>query len=92
VKSLNNALSVLMGLNRRYHWGEFKRIDKELPELEIAPTDLARRVHLILTEKPKAAMIELERLIEEIFELVREQMPDYDAGPSYARFKMPLAR
>jgi predicted nucleotidyltransferase len=85
-----NILGVLMGLNRRYHWGEFKRTDALLAGLEIAPPNLAERLHRVLRDEPETAAQELHTLIEDTFLLIEKHLPQLDISETVHRYRRPL--
>lgn len=85
-----NILSILMGLNRRYHWGEFKRTESLLAELPIAPPNLTERLRRVLRDEPAVAIREMNTLIEEMFALVEKHLPQLDISEKVARYRRPL--
>jgi predicted nucleotidyltransferase len=84
-----NILGVLLGLNRIYHWGEYKRMDSFIGQMAIAPKDLSSRLKQVLREEPVPATEKLGVLIEEVFALVETHMPDLDISAAKRRFFMP---
>jgi hypothetical protein len=77
VAAERNILGVLLGLNRVYHWGEYKRLERFIAdELPIAPVDLHARLRAILTGNRAEAPAVLDALIEETFALVEATMPE----------------
>jgi predicted nucleotidyltransferase len=83
----SNILGVLMGLNRRYHWGEYKRMDALIEILTIAPENLAARLKRILRTEPGEAVRELDALIEETFALVETYLPQADTTAAKQRYR-----
>jgi Nucleotidyltransferase domain len=84
-----NILGVLMGLNRVYHWGEYKRMDSFLARLPIAPGGLSSRLKAILRVEPHAAVHQLGTLIDETFALVETHMPQVNAAEARRRYQRP---
>jgi Nucleotidyltransferase domain len=82
-----NVLGVLMGLNRVYHWGEYKRMDSFLARLPIAPNDLSARLKAILRAEPNAAVQQLGTLIDETFALVEMHMPQVNVAEARQRYR-----
>lgn len=80
-----NILGVLLGLNRVYHWGEYKRLESFVQKLPVAPLRLGARLDYIWCAEPGDAVAELCRLIRETLDLVELQMPDIEIGPLRTR-------
>lgn len=80
-------LSVLMGVNRMYAPHPFhKWLEWEIGQLTIAPPDLNRRLRQILRAEPRAAVDQLNQLIEETFALVEQHLPSFDTSAARAVF------
>jgi predicted nucleotidyltransferase len=90
VESQKNVLGVLMGLNRHYHWGEYKRVDRLAAELAIAPAGLAARLRRIFTTSPVDAVREMGFLADETLTLVETHFPDIDLTAARKRLHFPL--
>ena len=84
-----NILAVLLGLNRVYHPVTFRRIDRLVTKLPIAPNDLSVRLESILRDDPHYAVEQLEGLIEETFALVASHMPDLDVRAEWDIYRRP---
>ena len=83
-QSAYNVLGVLAGLNRVWFTTfQLKRMRKLVDSFELAPSRLAERLEALFDPDAKAAVTELERVVGETRELVRERFPDLD---------LPLAR
>jgi Nucleotidyltransferase domain len=79
VQSAYNIVGVLAALNRLYFSTfEFKRADKFLARLEVAPPNLAARLDALFDADERASTGELERLVEETQALVAEHFTDID--------------
>jgi hypothetical protein len=87
-----NILGVLMGLNRVYHWGEYKRMDSFLARLPIAPVNLSSRLKAILRAEPHTAVQQLGSLIDETFALVETHMPNVNVAEVRQRYQRPRNR
>jgi len=75
---------VLAGLNRVWFTTfQLKRMRKLVESFELAPPRLAERLEALFDPDANAAVAELERLVGETRELVRERFPDLE---------LPLAR
>jgi len=74
-------LRILLALNRvflpdpRFKWAE--RLIAQMP---IAPADLDARLRWVYQAEPAAAVAELQRLIEEVLDLVDQALPDLDTA------------
>jgi predicted nucleotidyltransferase len=84
-----NILGVLMGLNRLYHWGEYKRLEALSAHLPIAPPNLVERLHGVLRDEPIEAARQLHTLIEETFGLVETHLPHLDIAEARNRYRRP---
>ena len=83
-QSAYNVLGVLAGLNRVWFTTfQLKRMRKLVESFELAPPRLAERLEALFDPDANAAVAELERLVGETRELVRERFPDLE---------LPLAR
>lgn len=83
-QSTYNVLGVLAGLNRVWFTTfQLKRMRKLADSFELAPPRVAERLEALFDPDAKAAVAELERLVGETRELVRERFPDLE---------LPLAR
>jgi Nucleotidyltransferase domain len=83
-QSAYNVLGVLAGLNRVWFTTfQLKRTRKLADSFEHAPPRLADRLEALFDPDAKTAVAELERLVGETRELVRERFPDLE---------LPLAR
>ena len=83
-QSAYNLLGVLAGLNRVWFTTfQLKRTRKLADSFELAPPRLADRLEALFDPDAKSAVAELERLVGETRELVRERFPDLE---------LPLAR
>ena len=78
-QSAYNILGVLAGLNRVWFTTfQLKRMRKLIASFELAPPRLAERLEALFDPDAKAAVAELERLVGETRELVRERFPDLE--------------
>jgi hypothetical protein len=57
--------------------------------MPIAPPDLARRLKGLLRAEPRAAVHELDTLIEETLALVEARMPQVDVDGARQRYRRP---
>jgi Nucleotidyltransferase domain len=78
-QSAYNVLGVLAGLNRVWFTTfQLKRMGKLVDSFELAPPELTERLEALFDPDANAAVAELERLVGETRELVRERFPDLD--------------
>ena len=83
-QSAYNVLGVLSGLNRVWFTTfQLKRMRKLVESFELAPPRLAERLEALFGPEAQRAVAELERLVGETRELVRERFPNLE---------LPLAR
>ncbi|RUS99392.1 hypothetical protein DSM106972_078340 [Dulcicalothrix desertica PCC 7102] len=79
VESSQNLLGVLSGLNRLYYSTfQFKRMNRFIEQMEIAPVNLASRLEGLFNHEATIAVDELEALVQETLELVEIHMPEVD--------------
>jgi hypothetical protein len=92
VAAVRNILGVLLGINRVYHWGEYKRLEHVIAtSLPTAPTDLHARLETVLGADRHLALAELDLLIEELFALVGRTLPELapDVADKRTRYLRP---
>lgn len=89
VEAGKNILGILMALNRRYHWGEFKHTDALIASLKIAPPHFAHRLHSLLRGDPAEAVKDLDTLIEETFALIQQHLPQLDISENLRKYRRP---
>lgn len=78
-QSAYNMLGVLAGLNRVWFTTfQLKRMRKLVDSFELAPPRLAERLEALFDPDAKKAVAELERLVGETRELVRERFADLE--------------
>jgi hypothetical protein len=83
-------VSVLMGLNRLYIAHPYhKWLDWQIGQMHVAPPNLGRRLRQILRDEPLAAVQKIHALIEEVFALVEQHLPDLDTSAARAEFGQP---
>lgn len=88
----SNLCGILAALNRRYHPGKAKRLDRFASELTIAPKDFAKRLRAVFDLQLPEGVNELESLVRETLELVDEHCPNVDTTPCRKRYDMKLAQ
>jgi hypothetical protein len=82
-QSAYNLLGVLAGVNRVWFTTfQLKRMRKLVDAFELAPPRLAERIEAFFAPDAAAAVAELERLVGETRELVRDRFPDLDLSVS----------
>jgi hypothetical protein len=81
VESAQNILGVLSGLNHLYYTTfQFKRMNRFIIQMEIAPDNLADRLEGLFHHAAPVAVNELEALVRETVELVEIHMPQVDTS------------
>ena len=84
-----HIVGILAALNRRYDRGELKGVALFLDNLPIKPEDVSLRLQSCYEMKAETALDEFHRLIEEVFDLVEEHMPEIDAHEARRIFNHP---
>lgn len=79
-------LHVLLGVNRVY-WFGFKWIDQVTERLIIAPPNVTTRLKQTYQVAPADAAHDLAALVEEIYDLVEQHVPDVDVARLRAVFR-----
>ena len=88
----SNLCGILAALNRRYHPGKAKRLDKFAAELTIAPQDFSKRLCAVFDLQLLEGVNELEALVRETLELVDAHCPNVDTTGCRKRYDMKLAQ
>ncbi|MEC5425795.1 DUF4037 domain-containing protein [Virgibacillus sp. C22-A2] len=79
VSAHSNIMGILFGLNRLYvHHPAYKWQNHSLEKMTIVPKNISSRLNSILLEHPKKAVIELENIIQEIYQLIQSEYPTMD--------------
>jgi hypothetical protein len=90
VEAQKNILGILMGLNRIYHWGEYKRLDALISRLPIAPQRFAARLRQAQQSEPEAAIDAIGALAAETLSLAARHLPSIDVTVARKRLDRPL--
>lgn len=86
VEAAQNLVAVLAGLNRLYFTTfQFKRMNRFLNQMTIAPADLAPRLEHLFQADRLVAVTELEALVAETVTLVETYMPTIDTTKAKRR-------
>ncbi|MDX8367022.1 DUF4037 domain-containing protein [Cytobacillus sp. IB215665] len=81
-----NLYGVLFGLNNIYvHHPAFKWMNYNIKSMHLKPQNLYNRMTTILVGSPNNSVVELEKLIEEIIDLIEEQIPELDISKQKER-------
>jgi predicted nucleotidyltransferase len=91
IETINKVLGTMLGLNRIYHWGEYKRIDSFIGAMRVAPDDLAGRIRRVLRGEQDASLGELDLLVMETFDLIDRHMPHIDTSERRERYLLPFS-
>lgn len=84
-----NIVGILAALNRRYDRGELKGVAPFLDSLPVKPKDVARRLRSCYEIEAEVAIEEFHHIIEEVFNLVEEHMPEIDTREARRIFNHP---
>jgi hypothetical protein len=70
----------LLGLNHIYCSGysTFKWLDRTIAQMEIVPANLGPRLKSVFRSERRVAEAELSSLVEEVYSLVEQHMPEVD--------------
>ncbi len=74
------VICILLGLNRLYQPAEFKRVDRLISRMQLAPFNLSCRLNEIFGMEVRDAVRSLSALVEETFDLVERHLPAVDVG------------
>ena len=86
VEAAQNLVGVLAGLNKLYFTTfQFKRMNRFLNQMTIAPVDLAPRLERLFLADRTVAVAELEALVAETITLVETYMPAIDTTKAKRR-------
>jgi hypothetical protein len=79
VETAHHLLGVLSGLNRCYYSSfQFKRMQRFIAQLEIAPTNFSSRLEAIFHTDAASAAVQVQELVRETVTLVEQHMPQID--------------
>jgi predicted nucleotidyltransferase len=78
VEASRRILLALCGVNRIYHWGDFKHLQWITAQMQHAPGGLEQRIMALLTDEPTAALASLDQLILATFDIVELELPQLD--------------
>jgi hypothetical protein len=90
VEAQKNVLGMLMGLNRVYHWGEYKRLNALASGLSIAPEQFADRLRVAQQAAPEDAITQIGALADGTLALVEKHLPNVDVATARNRLHRPL--
>jgi predicted nucleotidyltransferase len=75
------VLRILLAVNRLFLPDpRFKWADRLMGQMAVAPTDLSHRLRWVFRAEPAAAVAELQRLMQEVLDLVDVHMPGLDTA------------
>jgi hypothetical protein len=86
VEAARGILLSLCGVNRVYHWGEFKHLAWIAEQFAHRPANLAGRVTAMLTAAPESALAELYALILETYLIVEHELPELDVAERRTKY------
>ena len=75
---IKRVIGVLLGINRMYIPGDFRKIKNVTDAFEIKPENLYNRIMKIMKNPGMETVEDLNFLITEIFEIIEKHMPDLD--------------
>lgn len=90
LRLVDRLVAVLCGLNRVWHPGKLKGLGYTLGQFTIAPLEFEQRIGKLFTADLQSAVETAVSLVEEVFALVEQEMPEVDVGGARSRFAMQL--
>jgi hypothetical protein len=87
IVTIERLLGILLGLNRLYKPGEYKRLGVLAERMTIAPEDLGSRFSEIFDLPTQKAITSLTRIVEETFDLVEAHCPHIDVDAARVAFR-----
>lgn len=86
---VKRLLGTLLGLNRMYMPGDFRKVDYIINKMKIKPAELYQRILNLYSGKPAMILDELNDLTLEVFDLVEEHLPDFEIAELRKKFLEP---
>ncbi|MEP6775248.1 MAG: nucleotidyltransferase domain-containing protein [Chloroflexota bacterium] len=78
VKVSKELIYLLLALNRIYFYSGFKWVHLQIPQMQITPPNFQRRLSHVFQSDPRAAIQDLQSLVEQTYDLIEEAMPEVD--------------
>lgn len=85
MKTCTNVMGVLMGLNKLYHWGEYKHAAQLAEQMRIKPDRVVERINFALRGDPREATDDMTNLVQDVLELVELHRPEIDTSATRRR-------
>ncbi|MDX1620563.1 MAG: hypothetical protein R3320_06215 [Nitriliruptorales bacterium] len=91
VDTTERMLHTLLGLNHVYYSG-FKWLERVVDELSVRPDRLVERLQATFEREPAEGAEELRSVVEDVYDLVEEQLPEIDVSwlRTVFRYERPL--
>jgi len=86
---IKRLLATLLGVNKCYIPGDFRKICNVIDKLEIKPDNLFERILNLYNSSPKDIVEDLFELAQEVFEIVEKHLPEYDLSKTKELFLKP---
>jgi len=83
---VKRLLASLLAVNRKYIPGDFRKISSVIEKLHHKPEDLFKRILSLYNISPMNVLDELFKLTNEVFNIVEENLPEYDLSKTKERF------
>ncbi len=84
-----NLIVILLGVNKKYIPGDFRKIKSLIDRMEFKPNNLYQRLAALYQKDPISQIDNLHSLCLEVFELVEKHCPEFDMKPVRAQFNTP---
>ncbi|MCD4817138.1 MAG: hypothetical protein K8S23_00425, partial [Candidatus Cloacimonetes bacterium] len=86
---VKRLLGTLLGVNRKYMPGDFRKISYVIEKLEHKPENLYKRILELYNQSPKDIIEELFELIIDVFSIVEKYLPEFDISKKKELFLKP---
>ena len=86
---VKRLLSALLGLNRMYIPGDFRKVDYLINKMKHKPENLYQRILDLYSGRPVEILDKLYELTREVFDLVEKHLPEFAIAEVRAKFMEP---
>ncbi len=86
---VKRLLGTLLGVNRKYIPGDFRKISYVIEKLEHKPKNLYKRILNLYNQSPKDIIEDLFELTKEVFAIVEKYLPEFDISKTKELFFKP---
>jgi len=86
LRLVDRLVGVLCGINRVWHPGKIKGLHRTVAQFSLAPPAFESRIDALFSSTLHDAVETAVHLVEEVWTLVEQQMPEVDVAGARARF------